>query len=62
MKEQMLKTEGLERSMKILTDTKDQEIAQLRHRIRVYEDENKRLNDENRTLQIVNASQKSREQ
>lgn len=30
--------EGLERTIKNITETKDQEIAQLRHRIRIYED------------------------
>lgn len=36
MKEQVLRMEGLERSIKNVTEVKDQEIAQLRNRIRVY--------------------------
>lgn len=58
MREQLIRMEGLERSLKTLSEVKDQEIIQLRHRVRVYEDENKRLNDENRSLHITNASQR----
>jgi len=36
-----------------MIDTKDAEILQLRHRIKVYEDENRRLNDMNKTLTIT---------
>ena len=56
MREQVIRMEGLERSLKNLAEAKDEEIGQLRHRIKIYEDENKRLSDENRTLQITNAS------
>ena len=36
-----------------MIDTKDTEILQLRHRIKVYEDQNRRLNDMNKTLTIT---------
>jgi chromosome segregation ATPase len=60
-KEQMIRMEGLERSLKQMSEMKDKEIEQLRHRIRIYEDDNKRLSDENRTLQMANSSHRSRE-
>lgn len=50
--------EGLERSLKNMSETKDQEIAQLRNRLRIYEDENKRLNDENKSLHHLNGTLK----
>lgn len=37
--------EGLERTIKNISETKDEEIGQLRNRIKIYENENKRLSD-----------------
>ena len=45
--------ENMERTLRGIIDTKDAEIIQLRHRLKVYEDENRRLNDLNRTLTIT---------
>jgi hypothetical protein len=45
--------ENMERTLRGIIDTKDAEIIQLRHRLKVYEDENKRLNDLNKTLTIT---------
>lgn len=58
MREQGIRMEGLERSLKNMSETKDQEIAQLRNRLRIYEDENKRLNDENKSLHHLNGTLK----
>lgn len=42
----------MERTLRSIIDTKDAEIVQLRHRVKAYEDENRRLTDVNRTLVI----------
>ncbi len=43
----------MERTLRGIIDTKDAEITQLRHRLKVYEDENRRVNDLNKTLTIT---------
>ena len=48
----------MEITLKKVIETKEDEITQLRHRLRVYEDENKRLNEFNRTLQLTSKEQK----
>lgn len=45
--------ENMERTLKGIVDTKEAEIVQLRHKMKIYEDENRRLNDLNRTLTIT---------
>ena len=44
MRETVIRMENMEITLKKVIETKDDEIAQLRHRLKVYEDENKRLN------------------
>ena len=44
----------MERTMKNMSETKDNEISYLRQKLKSYEDENRRLNDENRTLILTN--------
>lgn len=43
----------MERTLKGIIDTKDAEIMQFRHRLKLYEDENRRLADLNKTLTIT---------
>ncbi len=45
--------EGLDRTYKSLVAAKEEEISQLTNRLRVYEDENRKLNDINKTLQLT---------
>ena len=43
----------MERTYKGLVSAKDEEIGQLMGRLRMYEEENRRLADHNRTLQFT---------
>ena len=53
IKEQLIRMENMERTLKGIIDTKDAEVFQLRHKLKIYEDENRRLNDLNKTLTIT---------
>lgn len=52
-KEQALRMESLDRTYKSLVAAKEEEISQLTNRLRMYEDENRKLNDINKTLQLT---------
>ena len=43
----------MDRTYKDLASAKDEEISQLTGRLRLYEDENRKLNDVNKTLQLT---------
>jgi hypothetical protein len=43
----------VERTYRGLVSTKDEEIGQLVNRLRLYEDENRKLNDINKTLHLT---------
>jgi hypothetical protein len=45
--------ENMDHMYKNIVQTKDEEISQLFNRLKMYEDENKRLGDMNRTLQLT---------
>jgi len=45
--------ESMDRTYKNLLSAKDEEVAQLTQRLRLYEDENRRLNDINKTLHLI---------
>jgi hypothetical protein len=45
--------ESMDRTYKNLLSAKDEEVAQLTQRLRLYEDENRRLNDINKTLHLT---------
>jgi len=51
IKELKIRMETGEKTLKSLLETKNEEIGQLQHRLRVYEDENKRLSGVNHSLQ-----------
>lgn len=43
----------MDRTYRGLVSAKDEEIGQLVNRLRLYEDENRKLNDINKTLQLT---------
>jgi cytochrome c-type biogenesis protein CcmH/NrfF len=45
--------DSLDRTYKALVSAKEEEITQLTHRLRCYEDENRKLIDINKTLQLT---------
>jgi hypothetical protein len=52
-KEQALRMESLDRTYKALVSAKEEEVSQLTHRLRAYEDENRKLVDINKTLHLT---------
>lgn len=45
--------QSMDRTYKNLITAKDQQIGQLSNRLRLYEEENRKLNDINKTLQLT---------
>ena len=57
-KESAIRMENMETTLKKVIQNKDEEITSLRQRLKGYEDENKRLNEINRTLQLTSKQDK----
>lgn len=53
MKQMALRLESMERTYKSLVSAKDEQIGQLVGRLRLYEDQNRKLTDANKTLQLT---------
>jgi hypothetical protein len=53
LKEHVFRTDSMDRTYKALLSAKDEEIGQLTQRLRSYEDENRKLVDINKTLQLT---------
>ena len=57
-REAKIRLENMETTMNKVIETKNHEITSLRQRLKGYEDENKRLNEINRTLQLTSKQDK----
>lgn len=53
IKSQLIRMQNMQRTLRGIIDTKDAQIIQLRHRLKIYQDENRRLCDLNKTLTIT---------